>query len=101
MVSSTKNIVFRLTESLSKQNLFCNSPQPPANCNTLISFKPSLTGKTPLFVIGPFCFTILFVLTLASDRAVLNGNTVCSILVVSTKKRFEKGFLFPENLFQS
>ena len=29
-----------------------------------------VTGKTPLFVIGPF------VLTLASDRAVLNGNDV-------------------------
>ena len=31
---------------------------------------------------------ILFVLTLASDRAVLNGNDVLSILVASTKKRY-------------
>ena len=30
---------------------------------------------------------MLFVLTLASVRAVLNGNDVFSILVVSTKKR--------------
>ena len=30
---------------------------------------------------------ILFVLTLAFDRAVLNDNDVFSILVVSTKKR--------------
>ena len=41
--------------------------------------------KTPLFVIGPFVLTILFVLTLASDMAVLYGND----------------FRFPENLFQS
>ena len=56
-------------------------------------------GKTPLFVIGPF------VLTLASDRAVLNGNDVFSNLVVSSKKRYssflKKSFRFPENLFQS
>ena len=31
---------------------------------------------------------ILFVLTLAFDRAVLNGNYVFSILVVSTKKPY-------------
>ena len=45
-----------------------------------------VTGKTPLFVIGPFLVAILFVLTLASDRAVLNGKDMFSILVSSTKK---------------
>ena len=35
-----------------------------------------VTGKTPLFVIGPFCSRHSIVLTLASDRAVLNGNEV-------------------------
>ena len=33
-----------------------------------------------------FVVAILFVLTLASERAVLNGNDVFSILVVSAKK---------------
>ena len=54
-------------------------------------------------MIGPFVVAVLFVLALASDRAVLNGNDVFSILVVSTKKRYSsflKGFHFPENLFQ-
>ena len=50
------------------------------------------TGKTPLFVIGPICSRILFVLTLVSDRAVFNGNDVFSILVVSTKKPGSPGF---------
>ena len=49
--------------------------------------------KSSLFVIGPFCsrhsvLFYLFVLILASDRAVLNGSYVFSILVVSTKKRY-------------
>ena len=35
-----------------------------------------------------FVTAILFILTLASDRAVLNGNNVFSILVVSAKKRY-------------
>ena len=48
----------------------------------------AVTGKTPLFVKGPFVVAILFVLTLASDRAVLNVNHPFSILVVSTKKRY-------------
>ena len=34
----------------------------------------AVTGKTPLFVIGQFVVAILFILTLASARAVLNGN---------------------------
>ena len=45
-----------------------------------------------------FVVAILFVLTLASDRAVLNKNDVFSILVVSTKKRYssflKKVFVF-------
>ena len=40
-------------------------------------------GKTPLFVIGPFLVAILFVLTLAFDKAVLNG-TVFPILSAIT-----------------
>ena len=31
----------------------------------------AVTGKIPFFVIGPFCSTILFVLPLASDMAIL------------------------------
>ena len=59
-------------------------------------------------MIGPFrsrhSITAI-VLTLASDRAVLNRNDVFLILAVTTKKKvlqfFEKGFRFPEHLFQS
>ena len=40
-----------------------------------------VTSKTPLFVIH-FVVAILFVLTLASERAVLNGNDGFLILVV-------------------
>ena len=47
----------------------------------------AVIGKTPLFVTGHLVDAILFVLTLASDKAVLNGDDVFSILVVSTKKR--------------
>ena len=38
-----------------------------------------VTGKTPLFVKGPFVVAILFALTLASDRAGLNGNGVFNL----------------------
>ena len=38
----------------------------------------------------------LFVLTLASDRAVLNENDVFSTLVVSTKKKYSS---FLKNVF--
>ena len=51
-----------------------------------------VTGKTPFFVIGLFCTPILVVLTLASDRAVLYGNVVFSILVLSNKKRYSNFF---------
>ena len=37
-------------------------------------------------MIGPFCTSILFVLTLASDRAVLYGNAAVSVLLLLTKK---------------
>ena len=47
-----------------------------------------VTGKTRFFVIGPFVLPILFVLTLASGRAVLCGHVAFSILVLSTKKWF-------------
>ena len=48
--------------------------------------------------------TILFVLTLASERAVLNENDVFSILVVGTKKRYstflKKVFVFQKICFK-
>ena len=57
-----------------------------------------VTGKTPLFVKVHFVVAIIFVLTLASDRAVLKENDVFSILVVSTKKLYssflKKVFVF-------
>ena len=52
-----------------------------------------------------FVLTILFVITLTSDMAVLYGNNALMILVLPTKKRYSSffgiGFRFPENLFQS
>ena len=44
-------------------------------------------GKTPFFVISHFVL-ILFVLTLALDRAVLNGNVAFTIILFSTKRCF-------------
>ena len=64
--------------------------------------KKKGTGKTPFFVIGLLCTPILFVTTLASDRAALYRYVAFSILVFSTKKRYS--FLkkvFSESLFQS
>ena len=55
--------------------------------------KKGFTGKTPLFVIGLFCSRHS---TLASDRAVLIGNDMLSILVVSTKKPYSS---FLEKVF--
>ena len=62
-----------------------------------------VTGKTPFFMIGPFVLTFLFVLTLASDMAVLYESDAFSILVLSTEKWYCSFFkkIFPENLFQS
>ena len=60
-----------------------------------------VTGKTPFFVIGSFCSSHLFVLSLASDSAVLFRN---EILVLSIKKRYssflKKSFCFSEKLLQ-
>ena len=60
-----------------------------------------ITGKTPFSVIlceSHCVVTILFVLTLASDMAVLYGNDAFSILVRSTKKWYssflKKVFVF-------
>ena len=50
-------------------------------------------------MIGPFLLTILFVLTLASDMAVLYGNDAFSILVLSTKKLYSR-FLKKVSVFQ-
>ena len=45
-----------------------------------------LVAKKKIFVID-FVISILFVLTLVSDRAVLYGNIAFSIAVILTKKR--------------
>ena len=54
-----------------------------------------VTDKSPLFVIDPFCSCFC---SDASDRAVLNGNDVFSILMVSTEKWYcsflKKVFVF-------
>ena len=59
-----------------------------------------MTGKMLFFVTGLFCTPILFVLTLASDRAVLYGKVVFSILVLSNKKPYSSffGFFFLRKL---
>ena len=49
-----------------------------------------------------FVLTVLFVIVLASDRVILSGNVVFSILVLSTQKVlqfFSKDFHFSEKLF--
>ena len=45
-----------------------------------------VTGKSPLFVIGPFCSHHPICLNIG--RAVFNGNGVVLILVASTEKRY-------------
>ena len=58
-----------------------------------------VTGKTLLFVIGPFWTpSSIYLTSMVSDRAVLYKNVALSILVLSTKKRYSsffwKGFTF-------
>ena len=48
-------------------------------------------------MIGPFCSRYTIFLTMASDRAVLNGNDVFSILVASAKKSYSS---FLKKVFQ-
>ena len=69
--------------------------------------KYLVTGKTPFFVIGPFCTPHAICLNIGfwqSSFAVLYGNVMLPILVLSTKKTvlqvFKKGLRFSENLFQ-
>ena len=63
-----------------------------------------VTDKSPLFVIGRFVVAILFVLTLVSDRAVLNiKGCVFNLSGFNYKtilQFFEREFPFPENLYQ-
>ena len=60
--------------------------------------------RTPFFVIIPFCTDILFVLTLASEMAVLCRNIAFSILLLSTKNRYssflKKLFVFQKVCFK-
>ena len=50
--------------------------------------KFSKKESTELLAKLHFVLPILFVLTLASDRAVLYGNVMLSVLVLSTKKQY-------------
>ena len=68
-----------------------------------------VAGKTPLFVLGPFCapyfkLFILFLLTLASNRAVLYGNVAFSFSVHWTRTRYsnflKKVFVFQKTCFK-
>ena len=54
---------------------------------TKFSKHKLVTGKISFFVKVHFVLIILFVLTLASDMAVLYENDAFSILVLSTEKR--------------
>ena len=73
---------------------------------TQIKFKKKkkvVSAKTAFFVMVHFLLPILFVLSLAFDRAILNGNAALSIVVLLTKTGspvFQKGFCFSKNLFQ-
>ena len=58
-----------------------------------------VTGKTPFFVIHPFCSHYSIVITMASDMAVLYGNDAYSILVLSSKKQYSS-FLIKVFIFQ-
>ena len=56
-----------------------------------------VTGKTPLFVISPFCTHYSLCLLLAPDMVFWYGNDAFSILVLSTKKQssfLKKVFVF-------
>ena len=64
-----------------------NSFQEVLKLKQIFQKNKAVTHKTPLFVVN-FVVTILFVLTLASGRTVLNGNDMFLIAVVSTKKRY-------------
>ena len=64
-----------------------------------------VTGKTPLFMIGPFCTHHLFCLNIGFwhgsiiwKRCVFNLST---FNLKTLLQFFEKGFCFSENLFQS
>ena len=65
-----------------------------------------VTGKTPFFLIGPFCshHFICLNMALASDMAVLNENHAFSILVLSTRKQYssflKKVFVFQKICFK-
>ena len=73
------------------------------NMNESFQWHKSVSVKTLFFVIGSFC--IFHVLTLAFDKAVLYGNVVFLIILLSSKKRhcgfLKKDFRSLENVFQS
>ena len=63
-----------------------------------------VSSKTPFLVRGPFCkYSILFVLILGFDGALLHGNVVVSIEVLSTKSDnpvFQSRFSFFATCFK-
>ena len=54
----------------------------------VIQKKKVASGKTTFIVIDPFCTAILFVLTLAFDRAILNEDVAFSTLVFLRKMQY-------------
>ena len=60
--------------------------------------KKKVAGKTPFFVIGPFCTHHSIVLTLASHMTVFYANDAFSILLLSTEKQYS---CFLEKVFVS
>ena len=63
---------------------------------TKLKKKKVITGKTPFFVMGPFCTPPL---ALASDMTDLYRNTALLFLVLSTKKWYSS-FLKKVSVFQ-
>ena len=63
-----------------------------------------VTIKTAFFVVGSFCTSILFVLTLASDKATFYRNVLFSISATSNKRQYsnfwKKAFIFQKICFR-
>ena len=50
--------------------------------------KKVVSGKTPFFALDPSVPSILFVITLAFDRAASYENIAFSIIALSTEKQY-------------
>ena len=93
LIKSTNKVCWYIKSTLYKKFL---------NWNKIFIRVKQLLAKLPYLWKAYFVVTVPFVLTLASDMAVLNGNDALSILVLSTKNRYssflKQSFRFPENL---